>query len=135
MAEKIEQVDLIEQHNRDMTEYAIYIARKRVIPDYRDGLKSIHRRIIYAMYNDLHNTPDKNRSKTAKIVGQVMGSYHPHGNTAIADENHSMNSLTSPFEQSKNARISQILSDSSSLANKFEIKLSELSEKASSFRW
>ena len=85
MAEKIEQVDLIEQHNRDMTEYAIYIARKRVIPDYRDGLKSIHRRIIYAMYNDLHNTPDKNRSKTAKIVGQVMGSYHPHGNTAIAD--------------------------------------------------
>ena len=52
MSEIIKDVDIVKQHEEDLTKYSIYIARKRVVPDYRDGLKPVHRNIIYAMYKD-----------------------------------------------------------------------------------
>lgn len=94
MAEHIKDVDMVEQHNKDLTSYSIYVARKRVIPDYRDGLKSVHRRIIYAMYRDLHAYNNK-QIKTATVVGDVIGKYHPHGDASVAD---AMQPMTNWFE-------------------------------------
>jgi len=62
--------------------YSKYIIQDRAIPDVRDGLKPVQRRILYAMY-DAGNTPDKPYSKSAKTVGNVMGNYHPHGDSSI----------------------------------------------------
>ena len=89
----IRDVEMVKQHNDDMLLYSIYVARKRVIPDYRDGLKCVHRRIIFDMYNDLHaiNT----RVKTARVAGDVIGKYHPHGDTAVAD---AMKPMTNDWE-------------------------------------
>ncbi|GIP41584.1 DNA topoisomerase 4 subunit A [Paenibacillus sp. J45TS6] len=64
--------------------YSKYIIQDRAIPDVRDGLKPVQRRILYAMY-DSHNTPDKPYRKSAKTVGDVMGNYHPHGDSSIYD--------------------------------------------------
>src|SRR6476620_2340998 len=62
--------------------YSKYIIQDRAIPDVRDGLKPVQRRILYAMY-DSGNTPDKTYRKSAKTVGDVMGNYHPHGDSSI----------------------------------------------------
>lgn len=62
--------------------YSKYIIQDRAIPDVRDGLKPVQRRILYAMY-DSGNTPDKQYRKSAKTVGDVMGNYHPHGDSSI----------------------------------------------------
>ncbi len=62
--------------------YSKYIIQDRAIPDVRDGLKPVQRRILYAMY-DAGNTPDKPYRKSAKTVGDVMGNYHPHGDSSI----------------------------------------------------
>lgn len=64
--------------------YSKYIIQDRAIPDVRDGLKPVQRRILYAMY-DSGNTPDKPYRKSAKTVGDVMGNYHPHGDASIYD--------------------------------------------------
>lgn len=64
--------------------YSKYIIQDRAIPDVRDGLKPVQRRILYAMYES-GNTPDKGYRKSAKTVGDVMGNYHPHGDTSIYD--------------------------------------------------
>lgn len=64
--------------------YSKYIIQDRAIPDVRDGLKPVQRRILYAMY-DAGNTPDKPYRKSAKTVGDVMGNYHPHGDASIYD--------------------------------------------------
>ncbi|MFF2482235.1 DNA gyrase subunit A [Paenibacillus sp. NPDC058071] len=64
--------------------YSKYIIQDRAIPDVRDGLKPVQRRILYAMY-DSSNTPDKPYRKSAKTVGDVMGNYHPHGDSSIYD--------------------------------------------------
>ena len=64
--------------------YAKYVIQDRAIPDARDGLKPVQRRIIYTMFNT-GNTYDKNTKKCAKIVGDVMGRFHPHGDTSIYD--------------------------------------------------
>lgn len=64
--------------------YSKYIIQDRAIPDVRDGLKPVQRRILYAMY-DSGNTPDKSYRKSAKTVGDVMGNYHPHGDASIYD--------------------------------------------------
>lgn len=64
--------------------YSKYIIQDRAIPDVRDGLKPVQRRILYAMY-DSNNTPDKPYRKSAKTVGDVMGNYHPHGDSSIYD--------------------------------------------------
>lgn len=64
--------------------YSKYIIQDRAIPDVRDGLKPVQRRVLYAMY-DSGNTPDKPYRKSAKTVGDVMGNYHPHGDASIYD--------------------------------------------------
>lgn len=63
--------------------YAMSVITSRALPDVRDGLKPVQRRILYAMYRDLKLTPEKKTLKCAKIVGQVLGSYHPHGDGAV----------------------------------------------------
>lgn len=89
----IKDVEMVKQHNDDMLIYSIYVARKRVIPDYRDGLKAVHRRIIYDMYNDLHAT--NSRVKTSRVAGDVIGKYHPHGDVAVSD---AMKPMANDFE-------------------------------------
>ena len=65
-------------------DYAMSVIISRALPDVRDGLKPVHRRILYAMY-DMGNTWDKPYKKSARIVGDVIGKYHPHGDTAVYD--------------------------------------------------
>ena len=65
-------------------DYAMSVIVQRALPDVRDGLKPVHRRILYAM-NDLGMTSDKPFKKSARIVGEVIGKYHPHGDTAVYD--------------------------------------------------
>ena len=64
--------------------YAMAVIVSRALPDVRDGLKPVHRRILYAM-NELGVTPDKPFRKSARIVGDVLGKYHPHGDTSVYD--------------------------------------------------
>ncbi|MEM7124908.1 MAG: DNA gyrase subunit A [Chloroflexota bacterium] len=66
-------------------DYAMSVIVSRALPDVRDGLKPVHRRILYAMYADLSLTSDKPHKKSARIVGEVLGKYHPHGDQAVYD--------------------------------------------------
>jgi DNA gyrase subunit A len=66
-------------------DYAMSVIVSRALPDVRDGLKPVHRRILYAMYRDLGLTYNKPHKKSARIVGEVLGKYHPHGDTAVYD--------------------------------------------------
>lgn len=77
MSERIEQKDTLDQYKDHMILYSIETNRKRSVPDVRDGLKKVHRRIIDSMYNELHATD--RLVKTAKVVGDVIGRTHPHG--------------------------------------------------------
>ena len=75
----------IEEEMRDsFMAYAMSVIISRALPDVRDGLKPVHRRVLYAMY-DASNTSDKPYKKSARLVGDIMGKYHPHGDTAIYD--------------------------------------------------
>src|SRR5690242_2600574 len=69
---------------RSYLDYAMSVIVARALPDARDGLKPVHRRILYSMY-ELNYTPDRQYNKCARVVGDVMGKYHPHGNLAIYD--------------------------------------------------
>jgi DNA gyrase subunit A len=81
---KIDQVDLQLEMQRSYLDYAMSVIVGRALPDVRDGLKPVHRRVIYAMYDGGYR-PDKSFSKCARVVGDVMGQFHPHGDTAIYD--------------------------------------------------
>jgi DNA gyrase subunit A len=76
--------DLREEMSRSYLEYAMSVIVGRALPDARDGLKPVHRRILYAMY-ELGLTPDRPFRKCARVVGEVLGKYHPHGDTAVYD--------------------------------------------------
>ncbi|GAA3919378.1 DNA gyrase subunit A [Microbacterium invictum] len=80
----IDQVDLQVEMQRSYLDYAMSVIVGRALPDVRDGLKPVHRRVIYGMYDGGYR-PDKSYSKCARVVGEVMGQYHPHGDTAIYD--------------------------------------------------
>ncbi|NCX39491.1 MAG: DNA gyrase subunit A, partial [Actinobacteria bacterium] len=82
--DKIETVDLQVEMARSYLDYAMSVIIGRALPDIRDGLKPVHRRVLYAMY-DAGYRPDKGYYKSSRIVGDVMGNYHPHGDTAIYD--------------------------------------------------
>src|SRR5690242_9676684 len=69
---------------RSYLDYAMSVIVSRALPDVRDGLKPVHRRILHSM-NEQGHTPDKKYVKSARVVGDVMGKYHPHGDTAIYD--------------------------------------------------
>ncbi|MDR2996673.1 MAG: DNA gyrase subunit A [Microbacterium sp.] len=81
---RIEQVDLQSEMQKSYLDYAMAVIVGRALPDVRDGLKPVHRRVIYGMYDGGYR-PDKSFSKCARVVGEVMGQYHPHGDTAIYD--------------------------------------------------
>ncbi|MDK2788021.1 MAG: gyrase subunit [Epulopiscium sp.] len=82
--DKIIPVDIQEEMKRSYIDYAMSVIVSRALPDVRDGLKPVHRRILYAM-NELHLSPDKAYKKSARIVGETMGKYHPHGDSSIYD--------------------------------------------------
>ncbi|GAA1448680.1 DNA gyrase subunit A [Leifsonia poae] len=81
---RIDQVDLQSEMQRSYLDYAMSVIIGRALPEVRDGLKPVHRRVIYAMYDGGYR-PDKAFSKCARVVGDVMGQFHPHGDTAIYD--------------------------------------------------
>jgi DNA gyrase subunit A len=81
---RIEQVDLNLEMQRSYLDYAMSVIVGRALPDVRDGLKPVHRRVLYAMYDGGYR-PDRSYSKCSRVVGDVMGKYHPHGDTAIYD--------------------------------------------------
>ncbi|MCL6424025.1 DNA gyrase subunit A [Brachybacterium sp. JHP9] len=83
-ADLITQVDLNQEMQRSFLDYAMSVIVDRALPDVRDGLKPVHRRIVYAMYDGGYR-PERSFSKCAKVVGDVMGGYHPHGDSAIYD--------------------------------------------------
>jgi len=80
----IEPIEIQEEMERSFLEYSMSVIVSRALPDVRDGLKPVHRRILYSMY-DQGLRPDRPHTKCAKVVGEVMGTYHPHGDSAIYD--------------------------------------------------
>ncbi|GGP03121.1 DNA gyrase subunit A [Nonomuraea glycinis] len=83
-ADRIEPVDIQSEMQRSYMDYAMSVIVSRALPDVRDGLKPVHRRVLYAMYDGGYR-PDRGYFKCARVVGDVMGSYHPHGDTSIYD--------------------------------------------------
>ncbi len=83
-ADAVEPIDLNVEMQRSYIEYAMSVIVARALPDVRDGLKPVHRRIIYAMWDGGYR-PDRGFNKCSRVVGEVMGKYHPHGDTAIYD--------------------------------------------------
>jgi DNA gyrase subunit A len=81
---RIEEVDLNEEIQRSYLDYAMSVIVGRALPDVRDGLKPVHRRVIYTMYDGGYR-PDRGWNKCSRVVGDVMGKYHPHGDSAIYD--------------------------------------------------
>ena len=77
-------ISVEDELKRSYLDYAMSVIVSRALPDVRDGLKPVHRRILYSMYEQGH-TPEKKYVKSARVVGDVMGKYHPHGDTAIYD--------------------------------------------------
>ena len=81
---RIEPIELQTSMQRSYIDYAMAVIVGRALPDVRDGLKPVHRRVLYAMYDGGYR-PDRGFSKCSRVVGDVMGQYHPHGDTAIYD--------------------------------------------------
>jgi len=81
---RIEQIDLQVEMQRSYLDYAMSVIIGRALPDVRDGLKPVHRRVLYAMYDGGYR-PDRAFSKCSRVVGDVMGKFHPHGDSAIYD--------------------------------------------------
>lgn len=84
LTDRIDQVDLQTEMQRSYLDYAMAVIVGRALPDVRDGLKPVHRRVLYAMFDGGYR-PDRSFNKCARVVGEVMGQYHPHGDTAIYD--------------------------------------------------
>jgi DNA gyrase subunit A len=80
--ERIIQVDIEEEMRTAYIDYSMSVIVARALPDVRDGMKPVHRRVLYGM-NVLGNTSDKPTKKSARIVGEVMGKFHPHGDSSI----------------------------------------------------
>lgn len=84
MENKVEDINISHEMRNSFMDYAMSVIVSRALPDVRDGLKPVHRRILYAM-NELGMTADKAYKKSARIVGEVIGKYHPHGDLAVYD--------------------------------------------------
>ncbi len=82
--EKIDKIALESEMQNSYIDYAMSVIVSRAIPDVRDGLKPVHRRILYAM-NNLNLSPSASFKKSATIVGEVLGKYHPHGDSSVYD--------------------------------------------------
>src|SRR5213596_379067 len=83
----IEPIDIQLEMQRSFLDYAMSVIVSRALPDVRDGLKPVHRRVLYAMYDSGYR-PDRGYVKCSRVVGDVMGNYHPHGDTAITSRSH-----------------------------------------------
>src|SRR5215470_8145347 len=81
---RLEPVDLQVEMQRSYIDYAMSVIVGRALPDVRDGLKPVHVRVLYAMYDGGYR-PDRGYFKCARVIGEVMGQYHPHGDSAIYD--------------------------------------------------
>ncbi len=84
VSQRVEPVGLEVEMQRSYLDYAMSVIVGRALPDVRDGLKPVHRKILYAMY-DAGFRPDRGYVKCARVVGDVMGNYHPHGDSSIYD--------------------------------------------------
>ncbi|WP_020669069.1 DNA gyrase subunit A [Amycolatopsis nigrescens] len=82
--DRIEPVDIQQEMQRSYIDYAMSVIVSRALPDVRDGLKPVHRRVLYAMY-DSGFRPERGYNKCSRVVGEVMGNYHPHGDSSIYD--------------------------------------------------
>src|SRR5438874_3705902 len=82
--DRIEPVDIQTEMQRSYIDYAMSVIVGRALPDVRDGLKPVHRKILYGMYDSGYR-PDRNYVKCGRVVGDVMGNYHPHGDSALYD--------------------------------------------------
>ena len=80
--DRLEENNIVEEVKSSFLEYSMSVIVSRALPDLRDGLKPVHRRILWSMYESGY-TPDKPHKKSARIVGDVMGKYHPHGDSSI----------------------------------------------------
>ena len=80
----LDKVNIEEEIKKSYLEYSLSVIIGRAIPDVRDGLKPVHRRILFAMH-ELGNTYNRPYKKSARIVGDVIGKYHPHGDAAVYD--------------------------------------------------
>src|SRR3712207_5547606 len=89
----IENINIVEEMKTSFIEYSMSVITSRALPDVRDGLKPVHRRILYSMYKT-NMTPDNPHKKSAHIVGNVLANYHPHGDAAVYD---AMVRLAQPF--------------------------------------
>ncbi len=82
MSDKLRNKSIVDEMNNSFLDYAMSVIVSRALPDVRDGMKPVHRRILYAM-SEIGNYADKPYKKSARIVGDVIGKYHPHGDTAV----------------------------------------------------
>ena len=82
-SEKIQKINVADEIKNSFLDYSMSVIISRALPDARDGLKPSQRRLLYAMFNDLHLVPTHKHLKCARIVGDTMGKYHPHGDQAI----------------------------------------------------
>src|SRR6516165_11175596 len=80
----IEPIEIQEEMERSYLDYAMSVIVSRALPDVRDGLKPVHRRLLYGMH-DMGARPDRPHLKCARVTGDVMGRYHPHGDAALYD--------------------------------------------------
>lgn len=84
VGQRVQPVDLQEEMRQSYLSYALSVIVERALPDVRDGMKPVHRRVVYAMYDGGYR-PDRGYNKCSRVVGDVMGKYHPHGDAAIYD--------------------------------------------------
>ena len=82
---KVIKIDVEKEMKKSFLEYSMSVIVARALPDVRDGLKPVHRRILYTMFED-GLTPDKKYLKSATTVGDVLGRYHPHGDASVYDD-------------------------------------------------
>ena len=83
--EKIIKINIEEEMKTAYIDYSMSVIVARALPDVRDGLKPVHRRILYDMSNELNHYSDKPYRKSARIVGDVLGKFHPHGDLSVYD--------------------------------------------------
>ena len=84
IAKEIVPVNIEDEMKKSYLDYAMSVIVGRALPDVRDGLKPVHRRVLFAM-NELNNDWNKTYKKSARVVGDVIGKYHPHGDSAVYD--------------------------------------------------
>ena len=90
--DRVEHNNIVKEIKRSFLDYSMSVITSRALPDLRDGLKPVHRRILWSMFSSSF-TPDKPHVKSAKIVGDVMGKFHPHGDSSIYELDAMLRSL------------------------------------------